>query len=390
MSAARSKLQRKKLTISSHAVPLQGGQGLNLFQMIEGARDALETTVFCRGASQRAQKTHLVPDSSLSCLINRVPVVRRLRDWQTFFSDTHFDAYVANRLPDAEVFQGMTGQCANSLIAAKRKGSRTLLDVVTTHIEDFGAQQDRECALFRVRPSINARLRARILQEYERADLIRVMSNYARESFIARGFSPERVVVVPPSINLEEFAEARFDGPEFRVSFVGLIEPWKGFHYLIEAFNALDLRDSELVLWGGTGARPISRYLREHMARNPRIKLRSIEVRRSYDEVYTRSSVLVHPSMADGFGYVVAEAMASGIPVIVTPNTGASELVIDGHNGYIVPARDRDALRERLAHLARHPSLLREMGRAARLTARSLTFEKFRERYNSCLQALAA
>lgn len=359
--------------------------------MIEGAREAFETTVFCQEASrEQTRLTHLVPESSLSRLINSVPVVRRLHDWQTFFSSTHFDNYVASRLPASDIFQGATGQCANSLMVAKKKGSQTLLDVVTMHIEDFGAAQDSECALFGVRPSISKPLRERILQEYERADLIRVMSNPARDSFLARGVSPERVVAVIPPVNPEEFAEAKFDEPKFRISFVGLIEPWKGFHYLIEAFDALDLPDSELVLWGGTGARPISRYMQERMARNPKIKLRLVDKSRFYDEVYVRSSVLVHPSLADGFGYVVAEAMASGIPVIVTPNTGASELVIDGYNGYIVPARDLDALRDRLTHLAQHPSQLREMGRAARESMRTLTFEKFRERYNSCLRTLAA
>jgi glycosyltransferase involved in cell wall biosynthesis len=383
-------LQRKKLIISANAVPLQGGQGLNLFQMIEGAREAFETTVFCREASekQRPLVTNLVPDSSLSRFIASVPVLRRLRDWQTFFSSAHFDDYVARRLPASDIFQGATGQCAKSLAAAKEKGARTLLDVVTMHIEDFTAEQDRECALFGVRPSISRSLRRRILQEYERADLIRVMSGPARESFLARGFSPERVVAIIPPINPEDFAEAQFDEPKFRVSFVGLIEPWKGFHYLVEAFDALDLPDSELVLWGGTGARPISRYLQERMARNSRIKLRLVDISRFYREVYVRSSVLVHPSLTDGFGYVVAEAMASGIPVIVTPNTGASELVRDGHNGYVVQPRDLDALRDRLTYLAQHPSRLREMGRNARQDMRGLTFEKFRQGYNSCLLRL--
>ena len=89
-------------------------------------------------------------------------------------------------------------------------------------------------------------------------------------------------------------------------------------------------------------------------------------------------------------GPVVAEAMASGIPAIVTHRTGASDLIVDGHNGYIVPPGDHDAIRDRLFHLAHRPGLLREMGRAARETARSMTFEKFRQRYVSCLEALAA
>lgn len=357
--------------------------------MIEGARDAFRTTVFARVASERWQ-SQLVPESLASKAINRLPVVRRLRDWQTFFSDTHFDSYVAKRLPQAEVFQGMTGQCAQSLVAARKSGSRTLLDVVTTHVEDFGLHQDVECASFGVRPPINRRLRTLILQEYERADLIRVMSKHAAESFLTRGFSTERLMVLPPAINLEEFAEAQFDGPKFTVSFVGLIEPWKGFRYLIDAFNALNLPDSELIFWGGTGARPISQYMQDQIARNPAISVRSVDVRSSYEKVYARSSVLVHPSLADGFGFVVAEAMASGIPVIVTPNTGASQLVVDGHNGYIVPVRDSEAIRDRLAHLADYPALLREMGHAARETAKSLTFDNFKQRYTSCLHALAA
>ena len=383
-------MARKRLILAAHAVPLVGGQGLNLYHMIEGSRKGFDLSVFCR-ATCPGVSTHVVPDSQASKLIGGVPFVRRLRDWQTYFSDRHFDGHVAERLTGADVFQGTTGQCAKSLRAARAQGCRTFLDVVTTHIEDFSRQQERECLKFQVRPSIHPLQRQRILQEYESADVIRVMSELARETFVERGFAAERVRVVPPPIDFDEFKEARFLEPKFRVSFVGLLEPWKGFHYLIEAFNALNVPDSELVLWGGPGTRSISRYLQREIARNPAIVVKPVEIRRyGYQEVYGKSSVLVHPSLADGFGYVVAEAMASGIPAIVTHRTGASDLIVDGHNGYIVPPGDHDAIRDRLFHLAHRPGLLREMGRAARETARSMTFEKFRQRYVSCLEALAA
>ena len=380
----------RRLILSANATLLEGGQGLNLYHMIEGSREAFDLSVFCR-ATCPGVETDVVPNSTASSLIGGLRLLRRLRDWRTFFADTHFDGYVARRISKANIFQGVTGQCLESLKAAKGRGSRTLLDVVTTHIDDFGAQQDRECLKFQVRPSIHARQRDRIRLEYDRADVIRVMSERARQTFLERGFSDKQIVVIPPPVNLDEFPEARFAAAKFRVSFVGLIEPWKGFHYLIDAFNALNLPDSELVLWGGSGTRSVSRYLREQMARHPAIVVKPVEVRRyGYGEVYGKSSVLVHPSLADGFGYVVAEAMASGVPVIVTSSTGASDLIVDGHNGYIVPPADSEAIRDRLAHLAAHPALLREMGHAARDTARSLTFEKFRRRYVSCLDALAA
>jgi glycosyltransferase involved in cell wall biosynthesis len=178
---------------------------------------------------------------------------------------------------------------------------------------------------------------------------------------------------------------------KFRISFVGLIEPWKGFHYLVEAFNALKLKDSELVLWGGSGSRSVSQYLQEQMARNPSIIIRPVTVRQfGYGNVYGKSSVFVHPSLADGFGYVVAEAMASGLPVIVTEATGAADLIVDGENGYIVPVGDSEAICERLRHLAENPHLLRQMGEAARTTARSLTLDAFCRCLVPPLRALAS
>lgn len=378
------------MILAANATPLQGGQGLNLHHMIEGSRETFDVRVFCRAEIPNVV-TEVVPDSAATRRVNSVPVLRRLRDWGTFFSDSHFDRYVAGRITKARIFQGVTGQCEESLKAAKTQGCRTLLDVVTMHIDDFGAQQDRECLKFQVRPSIHPRHRQKMRAEYERADVIRVMSERAKQTFVERGTPADRVVVIPPPVNLDEFPVASFSGPKFTVSFVGLIEPWKGFHYLVEAFNALEAPDSELVLWGGSGTRSVSRYLHEQISRNPRIMLKPVEVRQfGYGEVYAKSSVLVHPSLADGFGYVVAEAMASGLPVIVTSKTGASDLIVDGQNGYIVPPRDSEAIRDRLAHLATNPSLLRDMGAAARETASSLTFEKFRGRYVSCLQALAA
>jgi glycosyltransferase involved in cell wall biosynthesis len=169
-----------------------------------------------------------------------------------------------------------------------------------------------------------------------------------------------------------------------------LIEPWKGFHYLVEAFGAVKMRDSELVLWGGPGSRAVNQYLREQMARNPAVKVRTDMNQVGYGAVYAKSNVLVLPSLSDGFGFVVAEAMASGVPVIVTPNTGAADLVVDGKNGFIVPTRDRDAISDRLLYLAQNPAVLRQMGRAARATAQTLTFERFRRHYIPLLESLVS
>src|SRR5262249_641277 len=140
----------------------------------------------------------------------------------------------------------------------------------------FGEQMDRECGRFGVRPPIAAALRARMRQEDQEADAIRVMSEVARRTFLERGFPEDKVIVATPPFEIEGVPHAAFRHSVFRVCFVGLLEPWKGFHYLIEAFEAAALPESELVLWGGPGSRPVSRYLGEAVGRCPRIEVRPV------------------------------------------------------------------------------------------------------------------
>lgn len=378
--------KRHSIVVSANAVPRRGGQGINLFHMVNELREYFDVQLFCRDALAGVP-TQVVPASPLSTWISKVPLLRRLRDIQNRWSDIHFDNYVAQRLPAANLFQGVGGQCYHSLGKAKKLGCRTVVDSITTHIDDFVEHQKRECALFHVRPATDPKIQARTREEYQCADLIRVLSEHARQTFLERGH--RNVIVARPRIDVSEFPEASFQQSKFRISFVGLLEPWKGFHYLMDAFEALDLPDSELIFWGAAGTRSISQYLQEHLARNPRIQLRPIEVRSAYGEVYGKSSVLVHPSLSEGFGYVVAEAMASGVPVIVTKNAGAADLVVDGQNGFVVPARDPEAIRDRLAHLAAHPALVKKMGHAARETMRARNGDEWRQ-YAAALEQLIA
>lgn len=380
--------RKPRMVIAANASLGTGGQGLNFQHMAEGLCESFELSLFCRAPAAIAP-THVVAGSKTEAIIGATPLLRRARDLQTHLSATHFDRYVATHLPAAELFQGVTGQCAFSLRAARALGMRTVTDVVTVHVDEFCLQAAHECTSFGVRPPLSGATQRRMRDEYANADLVRVMSKHARATFLDRGFPEDRIVTVAPHINLDEFPAADFAGPKFRISFVGLIEPWKGFHHLVAAFDALQLKDTELVLWGGPGSRPVSRFLREAMARNPAIIIRPVEVRRfGYAEVYGKSSVLVHPSLTDGFGYTVLEAMASGLPVIVADGAGATDLVVDGYNGYVVPGGQSGPIAERLEHLYHNPGLMRLMGEAARATARELTLARFRETYIPRLLAL--
>jgi glycosyltransferase involved in cell wall biosynthesis len=381
---------KEQLILSANAVPQRGGQGMNLSHMMEGLGGLFELSVFCQ-AGQTGWPTRYVPSPGWNNFLGRIPIVRRKRDWLGLWSEMHFDRTVGRNLGSAKYFQGTTGQCLESLAAARAKGCFTILDSLTLHSDHYHGAMTRECALLGVAPMQHPLMHRRVLAEYDRADVIRVMSEPARQTFLERGLAAERIFVAPPHFDIARFPTAKFRGSRFTISFVGLLEPAKGFHYLIQAFRKLNRPDAELLLWGNTGARPVYRYVREQTTACPAIQLRPCSVSQiGYEKVYGISSVLVHPSLADGFGYVVGEAMASGIPVITTTATGASQWIVDGVNGYVVPPRDVDAIRDRIEYLMDHPSRLQEMGRAARETMAKLTIEHFQQCYRSGLAACGA
>jgi glycosyltransferase involved in cell wall biosynthesis len=96
--------------------------------------------------------------------------------------------------------------------------------------------------------------------------------------------------------------------------------------------------------------------------------------------LYRESSVLVFPSICDGFGMVVTEALAHGLPVITTDQVGAADLIVDGVNGWIVRAGDAEALRERMAHCLEQPEALRSMREAAERTGFKHSWKAYRKR----------
>jgi glycosyltransferase involved in cell wall biosynthesis len=89
------------------------------------------------------------------------------------------------------------------------------------------------------------------------------------------------------------------------------------------------------------------------------------------------ADVLLHPSLSEGLPTVVLEAMACGLPVVVSECGGVREAVTDGVEGFVVPPRDPGRMAAALAELSREPELRRRMGRAGRARVqRAFTLER--------------
>jgi glycosyltransferase involved in cell wall biosynthesis len=318
-----------------------------------------------------------VPDSvTLEAPPPAVAEWRRRFTWRRYLhgryqyeTDTRIGTWLAarvSRLPlDRAYF--FTQIARESLVALRRRRVPTILDNPNGHIAHYRAAVRRECERWVTWPywgHPSAAMVARVESEYALATVIRVASPWARHGLVTRGVPAQKIVVVPPLIDIDRFrprsAERTPDGP-LRLVFVGSVSLGKGFPYLLTAMHQLGASRVCLEVVGATGD-PWSRRLFETLARGLQVHVAPGDPR----SAYARAEALVLPTVHDGFGLVVGEAMACGLPVVTTDQCGASDWVEAGTTGSVVPAGDQQALTAALAELLRRRRDLLDQGRAAR------------------------
>lgn len=299
----------------------------------------------------------------------RPTVLSESLDW---LDRVTFDAYVAKNLPECDVLTAISGCGLRSGMKAKATGGKYVCDRGSTHIlyqNSILKEESSEWGL-PFTPT-HPRIIERELLEYEEADLITVPSAYAKRTFITAGLDEQKLAVIPYGVDLSSFYPT--DTPRadsFVVAYVGGINFRKGIHYLFQAFNKIKHPKKSLLMIGqeDTELTNILRAKRIH----PREVTYTGHIGHTVLKHYlSRADVLALPSVEDGFGLVMAQAMACGCPVVASEHTGGPEIVRNGFNGYVVPARDVSALAHALQSIA-ESSPDRRMREGALATAREM------------------
>ena len=306
--------------------------------------------------------------------------VLRRRDYDWSQTVDRFDHWVAGQLEKSlsRVFAGAETCALHSFRAAKRLGMTTVLDcgqVHPTFLWNLLARASDDLKLPAPPPIDIPVMEARKAAEYALADVILVLSEVERRSFLEQGFAPETLLEIPlwadPALWHPPSERSAASGRPLRVLYIGSGELRKGIPYLLRAVRQSGAEiDLALV---GVRTPLMEPFLQEHQAHfryvPPTTKL---ELR----AMCWRSDVLVLPSLVDAFGFVALEAMACGLPVVVTENCGVP--VPDP--SWRVPIMDAGALAERLLLYARDRELCRAHGEVAAEFARRYRPETYRRR----------
>lgn len=287
--------------------------------------------------------------------------------------DNLFDFYGSLRVEKCDIFHGWSGQALFSIRKAKHLNAVTFIERASSHILKQKRLIEEEYKKYdlRIRPMASVVVN-KCLKEFREADFICVPSSLAYETFLEYGIDRKKMILLPYGVDLERFTPGKKEDEFFRVLYVGLLSFRKGVQYLLEAWSKLNLKNAQLVLAGSILGEFKSIFRRYGNLSN----IKYVGFKKNIVLLYSQSSVLVLPSVEDGFGLVVLEAMASGIPAIVSQNVGAKDCLTDTKDGFVVPAQDPDALIERINYLYCNQQKLKEMGQAARLKAQRYPWER--------------
>src|SRR5579885_2143546 len=216
---------------------------------------------------------------------------------------------------------------------------------------------------------------ARLTAEPKMADHWLTASSFTRNTLCEAGIPAARIHVIPYGTDFHRFSPApggnRWQSGPLRLLFVGKGQR-KGIKYLLDAVDRLPAGKVELNMCASVAETGLIRNRRQS------IHVRGFVSDEELVNTYRAAHVFVLPSLAEGFGHVLLEAMACGLPIIGTTHTATPDLIADGQEGFIIEPADTDAVASRIDYFLRNPSRVQSMGDAARSRAENFTWSRFR------------
>jgi glycosyltransferase involved in cell wall biosynthesis len=345
-----------------------------------------------------------VPDELIRCdrtwdsvrsLAHFLKLGENFKDMLWEHSEHRFASFCARAMkgPEFDVYFGVEYGALEAAQTARELGKRVVVAFLSPHhgvldewvFSEYARYPELVTPYVERLARLMPRRTARKDQEAHLADVIHTASRFTANSLQKyAGFDASKMISVPlgapPAISASELPASPSRPVKFLYS--GPVSVRKGAHYLLRAWKLVDVGGFATMDIFGTNFLPSQCFenLGVPVTMHGHVSLPELQ------RAYTQASVLVFPTLCDGFGMVVQEAFAHGLPVITTSNAGAADLIREGENGFVVPPRDPEALAEVMRWCVTHPAELFKMRPAALETARSWTWKEFRESLKAQLE----
>lgn len=235
-----------------------------------------------------------------------------------------------------------------------------------------------------------------LAEVFSQAAKVHCVSKAIADEAVALGMKRKKAAVIRPAVDPGRFSPSREvrGSNGLRCMMTGALNWAKAYEFALTAYAEACKRglDAELTIAGGGGKEETSRllYTIQDLGLEGRVFWKGSQSPERILEMLRESDVFLHSSVSEGISNAVLEAMACGLPVVVTDAGGMREAVRDGIDGFVVPVRDVDAMAEALLRLARDPELRRRMGAAARQRVlEEFTLERQTRQWRELYEGLA-
>jgi glycosyltransferase involved in cell wall biosynthesis len=285
----------------------------------------------------------------------------------TYFFSYLYDSWLEKELRSQsyDVIQSIMGFGIQGFHHPSSRGALKVVDCPNTHPVTYRGFWQRECDLWcpGEKVPIPGRFFRRMTQELEMADLILCPSVFVKETMLLNGIPESKCFVNPFGVDSHLFKSRSFVPTTPKFICVGTICLRKGHQYLFRAFELVKkvIPTAELICVGD--------YKRDFAKEKPKWKGSFTHIphvdQTTLAGILQNCTAFVFPSQEEGFARVISEAMGAGLPIIASHESGATTLVRDGFEGFIVRGRDPHHIADAMVRLALDPELNRRMGEAA-------------------------
>jgi len=292
------------------------------------------------------------------------------------------DNLALNYLNDSDVLLALSGCGLKSGNFFKENNKIYICERSSSHILFINEILKEEYAKYGIKFNIDQRIIKRELKEYEQSDFVLVPSKFAQNTFKKYNIFKTKVLTFPSNNKIFKSKNKKkifFSSNKFKIIYVGSLSLRKGLPYLLDAFNRLNFKGKELHL---VGLKTNDYRLFKHKIDFSKTILHGHLSQSKVNNLLNKSDVFVMPSLEEGAAIAVAQAMNTGLPVIVTKNTGWEEVVRKNNTGYVIDIKNSKMLYQKLNHLSKNKSILQKFSRNSLKYSKNKTWDNYVSQLN--------
>lgn len=320
-------------------------------------------------------------------LVKMLPVsVEQKSFWQDRLHDRWVSKLVKSWKPQLVI--GYEKSCLHSFRAAAALNSMKWLDLAQVHPSFIGELREKYSFFREITGTESSfqQICGHKRSEYALADIILCLSDFAADTLLKNGIDHSKIMVNPLGYDAGIFypspVQVKKDNLPLQVIYAGIITQRKGVHLLLEAIHEFSEKEINFTLIGPAG--DASGLLKKYLNK-PNITYIPFLSHSELASEFRKGDLFVFPSFLDSWAAVVVEAMACGLPVIVTQHTGAAQIVTS-QTGKIISVNDIKAIKNAILYFVQHREELQQMGKQAAEAVQAYSWSRYSNHLNLLLQ----